>query len=291
MDLATLKAQISLATDIPLQIQSFGSFNHQTLVALHIASLRASNKTASATEVRDTFIALRVPPPKNVHQHLAKLASNKLILSPSNGRWAITPLGGERIRQLMTGVTDSDFDNLLTDKQAALFADTPHSLLPPEMAPVQFRAGIGRFLKGHPFDSNVFGISRFPRKEVADDPIVTALDKCRAVCSELGLEYHLASDRAVEELLFSNVVAALWACRYGIAIIEDTVAEGPNYNVALEVGAMLVTGRPCLILKDHSVKRPPSDLIAHIYDEVEVRVPASIEAAIRGWAADRLGLH
>lgn len=277
--------------NIPLQIQSFGSYNDQTLVALHIASLRTENKTASPAEIHRTFIDLRVPPPKNVHQHLAKLAFRKLILSPSNGRWALTPLGGERIRQLMTGVTERDLDNLLTDKQAALFADTPHSLLPPEMAPVQFRAGIGRFLEGHSFDNNVFGISRFPRKEIRDDPMAVALDTCRAICSELGLEYHLASDRAVEELLFRNVVAAMWACRYGIAIIEDTVGEGANYNVALEVGAMLITGRPCLLLKDRSVKRPPSDLVAHIYDEVDINTPGSLEVAIRGWAADRLGLR
>lgn len=129
-------------------------------------------------------------------------------------------------------------------------------------------------------------MSRFSRGPA--DPIGPALDSCRAAVKEAGLEFHLATDRAVEDLLYSNVAAALWACRYGIAIIEDRVEEGLNYNVMFEVGAMLVTGRPCLILKDRSIKKLPTDLIGHIYSEVDIAKPKSITPAVLSWAKDRL---
>lgn len=245
---------------------------------------------ASPSEVEHAFIDLSIPPPTNVSQHLAALAKKKMILSPVPGRWRVSQLGAEHIRQLTAGgVSEKVLAAALATPEDATLADSPHSLIPWEFAPIEIRGGIGRFLEGHPFERNVFGISRFLR-DVPSDPIIDAQKECQDTCADLGLEFHLASDRVVEELLFSNIVAAMWACRYGIAIIEDTVGEGPNYNVPLEVGAMLITGRPCLLLKDVTIQRPPSDLVAHLYDEVDITKPATIDRAIRDWAKHRLGL-
>jgi hypothetical protein len=43
--------------------------------------------------------------------------------------------------------------------------------------------------------------------------------------------------------LFSNVAAYMWACRYGIALLEDRVGRGVNGNVLIELGAMVMAGR------------------------------------------------
>ncbi len=279
-----------MATNLLHQIQSFGSLNDQTLVVLHIATFRSDNKSASPSEILRTFIDLSIPPPKNVSQHLAALAKQKFILAPSTGRWRVSQVGAERIRQLTGGVSESLITATLASPDDATIADAPHSLLPWEVAPVPFRASIGRFLEGRQFERNVFGISRSPRKDKPSDVIAETLEVCRTTCADLGLDFHLASDRVVEEMLFSNIVAAMWACRYGIAIIEDTVEEGVNANVILEVGAMLITGRPCLLLKDVSVKKPPSDLVAHLYDEVDISQASSLDDAIRRWAKHRLGI-
>lgn len=280
----------TLPENLPLQIQLFGNFTRQTLVLLHVANLQTNNEAVTPAQITALFLDLRLPPPPKVGNNLASLKNAGFAVPLAHGRWATTPLGKDRIRELMVGTSDAELASVTAHPDDALFGDMPHALLPPAMAPIQWRGGIGRFLKDHPFDRNVFGISRFPRKDHPDDPIGEAHKACRRACKELGLEYHLASDKTVEEQLFNNVAAIMWACHYGIAIIEDTVAEGSNYNVALEVGAMLITGRPCLLLKDASVKKPPSDLVAHIYDSVDIKKPDTIEKAIRGWAKDRLGL-
>jgi len=257
---------------------------------LHIATFRSGTKSVTPSEIQRTFIDLNIPPPKNVSHHLSALDKQKFILAPSDEHWRVSQLGAERIRQLTSGVSKEALTAAVASPDDATIADTPHSLLPWEVAPLQFRDSIGRFLDGRPFERNVFGISRFPRKAIANDPIEKILEVCRETCSDIGLDFHLASDRVVEELLFSNIVAAMWSCRYGIAIIEDTVGEGASQNVNIEVGAMLITGRPCLLLKDVTAKRPPSDLVAHLYDAVDITKPTTVDQAIRGWAKHRLGI-
>jgi len=181
----------------------------------------------------------------------------------------------------MAGVDDAELKRLAAESQEPTFADIPHHLLPSELAPGPFQAGIARFLEGYPFERNVFCMSRFPRGD--RDPLCVTLVTCRGTCEQLGLRMHLASDRAVEDLLFGNVAAAMWASRFGIAIFEDRVGEGLNYNVVLEVGAMLVTGRRCLLLKDVTVEELPTDLVGHIYQPVDVADSDAVAAAVERW--------
>ncbi len=271
-----------MSANLPLQIQTLGGFQEQTLILLHVASLQASNNPVTPTAVRDMFVKLRLPPPTNVSQHLGRLRQEQLAMQPSTALWTITPLGTERIRTLMARVSDVDLAALAEAGDAEpVFGEARHHLIPAELAPSEFQLGIGRFLEGHPFERNVFGISRFPR--TASDSIVAALQACRRVCAEQALEFHLASDRTVEDYIPKNVAASIWACKYGIAILEDRVDEGLNYNVIFEVGAMLATGRRCLLLKDVTSPKPPTDLIGHIYAEVDIEHIASVEAAVAEW--------
>ena len=271
-----------MASSLPLQIQTLGGLQDQTLVVLHVTCLQSGGSPVAPAAVRDVFVKLRLPPPTNVSQHLGQLREERLAMQPSTALWAITPLGTERIRTLMAGVSDVELA-ALTEAGAAepVFGEARHHLIPAELAPSEFQLGIGRFLEGHHFERNVFGISRFPRTD--SDSIVAALQACRRVCAERALEFHLASDRAVEDYIPKNVAASIWACKYGIAILEDRIDEGLNYNVIFEVGAMLATGRRCLLLKDVTSPKPPTDLIGHIYAEVDIEHIASVEAAVSEW--------
>lgn len=279
-----------MVASIPLQIQLLGTSQDRTLVIAHVAGLQASQRAASTAAVTAAFLNLHLPPPSNVSRDLRQLALKRLVMQPSAGLWALSPLGLERIRELMAGVSDKDLKALGPYGEDPAFGGAPHHLIPAELAPAKFYEGIGRFLEGHPFDKNVFGMARFPREEVQDDPMEEALAVARDTCRELGLELHLANDRVVDEILFGNVGAAMWACRYGIAILENTVGEGLNYNAVLEAGAMLVTGRRCLILKDGTIPTIPTDLTGHIREPVNIRDLQTVRKAIAKWITKDLAL-
>lgn len=277
-----------MADNLPLQVQTLGGFDDQTLVLAHVACLHDGSGVVSPAEVLDAFVKLWLPPPANVNQHLSRLAKSHLVMQPSPATWAVTPLGVERIRLLMEGVSDEALSRIGVTGREPWFGQAEHHLIPPTLAPASFQQGIGRFLDGHPFDQNVFGVSRFPKDE--HDPLYECLKACRETCAAHKLEFHLASDRAVEDLLFGNVAAAMWASRYGIALLEDRDGKGLNYNVIFEVGAMLVTGRRCLLLKDRTIPQLPTDLVGHIYTPVDIDDTPSVGTAVAEWITRSLGL-
>ena len=54
----------------------------------------------------------------------------------------------------------------------------------------------------------------------------------REVAAGHGVKEHLASDRQLEDDLLGNVAADLWACKYGIGLVQDRVGRGLTYNAA-----------------------------------------------------------
>jgi hypothetical protein len=105
-----------------------------------------------------------------------------------------------------------------------------------------------------------------------------------------GLSLHLASDRQADDELLGNVAAHMWACQYGVVIIEDRTGSGLNSNVAIELGGMLMTGRRCMILKDLTVPKMPTDLVGHIYKSVDLDQVEEVVAAAHIWVSEDLGL-
>ena len=97
--------------------------------------------------------------------------------------------------------------------------------------------------------------------ETDPDPVASALEVAAQACGGHGLKLQLASDRAIVDDLWGNVAGHMWASRYGIAFFEDRRGRGMNYNLTIEVGAMLMTGRRCLLLKDKSTPKMPTDLV------------------------------
>ncbi len=91
-------------------------------------------------------------------------------------------------------------------------------------------------------------------------------------------------------MLLGNVVAHMWACPYGIVIVENRTGDGLNSNVAIELGGILMTGRRCVILKDRTVSKLPTDLVGQIYKSVDLDKVDEVIAAAHTWVSEDLGL-
>jgi len=238
-----------------------------------------------------------LPAPSHIGNLIAG-AKKRGLVAPAKGRgsvWALSPAGRERVQEL---ITDIDVAALMAESvrtTAASLGGTVHPVIPPSLAPPGLVQPLQRFLASHPFERNVFGMTRFPDPTdpgdpAGPDPVAPALEIARRVCERHGLEFHLASDRAMHDDLWMNVSAHMWASHYGIAFFEDRRGRGLNYNLTIEVGGMLLAGRRCLLVKDSSIKKMPTDLVGQIYKGVDVDVETQVSEAIHSWIREDLAL-
>jgi hypothetical protein len=136
-------------------------------------------------------------------------------------------------------------------------------------------------------------MTRFPDQNCSAsgiDPVGPVLDLTKEICRLHGLAFHLASDRNIHDDVWGNVAAHMWACQYGIAFFENRRERGINYNLTIEVGGMLVTGRRCALLKDSSSPPMPTDLVGQIYKSVDLEKPDTVTNAVHRWISNDLGL-
>jgi hypothetical protein len=170
---------------------------------------------------------------------------------------------------------------------------TLHPVIDPSLAPPELLGALQAFLTEYPFETNVFAMTRFPDDSSGPgikDPVDMAIQVVREACRQHGLVLHIASDRMIVDDLWANVSAHMWACRYGVAFIEDRLGEGINYNLTIEIGGMLIAGRRCALLKDKSVSALPTDLVGKIYKPVDLSKAPSVRKAVHGWISSDLRL-
>lgn len=203
----------------------------------------------------------------------------------------MTPRGLARSAELLS---DLDVAALIAEASSdggSFLGGIVHSIVPPALAAPALLAPLRSFLDHHPFERNVLGMTRFPDDDIHDpDPLTPAINTAREVCAAHGLEFHLASDRAMDDDLWTNVAAHMWASKYGIAFFEDRRGRGVNYNLTIEVGAMLMTGRRAALLKDKSIDRMPTDLVGRIYKGVDFDDLATVATSLHSWIRDDLEL-
>ena len=279
-------------SDLGLRLQDL-PVESQVLVLLDAASRRAEGGRAAPADMGALFDDLGLPRPPRVDNTLRAL-EKKALASRTSGRgrtWRLTPRG----RQAVAEVFAKDEIDLLevaetSGSEGAELARTTHALVPHTFAPVEILQPLETFLQDHPFDRNVFGMTRFPSEDAADDPLIGGIEVAREVLSKHGLELHLASDRAMSDDLWVNVAAHMWASRFGVAFIEDKAGTGINYNLTLEVGAMLMTGRRIALLKDKSVPKMPTDVVGKIYKSVNLDRPKTVATVLHKWVRDDIGL-
>ena len=266
----------------------------QVLALGRLAEVRSESGRFAPVALDDLFDGFGLPRPAKVSNVLTRLEDRGDVsrLRDSRGNWRLTPAGRARSIEL---IADIDLAALLAEagsEQAPLFARTAHPLIPPSLAPPELLSPLRAFLEEHAFDSNVFGMTRFPDEQDQSDPdpVADVLDATREACRLHGLEFHLASDRMIADDLWTNVAAHMWACRFGIAFFEDRKGRGINYNLTIEVGSMLMAGRRLALLKDASIERLPTDLVGKIYKPVDLDDVAATTEAIHVWIRDDLAL-
>jgi hypothetical protein len=268
--------------------------SEQVLVVGRLAEARSESGRFAPSEVDALFDDLGLPRPAKVSNVLAHLERRSYVgrLKSARGSWRLSPSGHAKCLELTSELDLAALSAEAMAYQAPSFGHSLHPLIPPSLAPPELLPALRTFLDSHPFDSNVFGMTRFPdeQDEANPDPIRAALDVARNACAAHGLEFHLASDRMIVDDLWANVAAHMWGCRYGIAFFEDRQEHGINYNLTIEVGGMLVAGRRLALLKDESIERLPTDLVGKIYKEINLVEQESIAVAVHSWLRDDLEL-
>jgi hypothetical protein len=271
-----------------LQVQTLGSGAQKVLVMADLVASKASDGRFRPAEVQQAFMGLQVPPPGNIPQTLANLRRQQATLAHGGGLWSLTPLGRQRVRDLV-GEQAGEVESKSMRAPGAEFAHVLHTVIPPWAAPPRWQVGIKRLLEKHPFETNVFCMTRFPSEGPTPDPVTGAIETIRETLRPFGLTLHLASDRLLDDDLLTNVGAYMWGSQYGIGIVENLAKSGINYNAVIELGGMIVTGRRCAILKDRAIKSLPTDLSGQVYKTVDLADLSTVEAETRHWISADLG--
>ena len=261
----------------------------QVLVLCKIAGDRGAGRFRAA-DVRDLYQAFALPQP-SISGILSNLRTSGFLVKRGSGRdveWSITPEG---IAKAEEQLEELDQDALIAEERkepGAAFLHALHTILDPVFAPARWQSGIDRLHKESPFDRNVFCMTRFPSDDGLPDPVQALVDRLRRVAEDHGLILHLASDRQLDDDVLSNIGAYMWGSRYGIGLIENRRGTGLNYNVVTELGAMLITGRRCALLKDRSAPDIPTDLSGQIYRPVDFDQIDDVAAEVHQWMAKDL---
>jgi hypothetical protein len=278
-----------------LVVQRLPRLRDRVLAVGHLVGARAGDGWFSPGDIAKMFESLRLPSPGNISQELARLREEELVFRRRSGSWSLTPTGDELVFTLVGEVDAAAVAAEMAAGGSARLAGAEHPLIPAEVAPLPFLPAVRRLLDISPFDRNVFCMTRFPKeRDATDDPIAETIETLRKTLAKHGLAMHLASDRNADDQLFGNVAAHIWGCKYGIAILEtrgtheDGHAPQLNDNVLVEVGAMLVTGRRCGLIKDITAPNPPSDFVAHIYKKVDIADQAEVAALAKDWVTQDL---
>lgn len=245
------------------------------------------------TQVRAMFEVLRVPTP-NVSRELKRLAADGLVLHNTRADgFDLTPEGRRAVTALFADLDVDAVEAEIAEVGDAEFDHTKQPVIPPGFAPVKWAVPIKSLLDRYPFETNVFMMTRFPRDSKEGDlpdPVQHVIERARDVLEASGLHLHLASDRQADDELFGNIAAHMWACKYGIGLFETRFGEEFNDNLQIEVGAMLMTGRRVVLLKDRDTPNMPTDFVGHIYKSIDFDDGESVAQAVDDWVTQDLGI-
>ena len=128
------------------------------------------------------------------------------------------------------------------------------------------KGDIVRQLRQYPFEKNIFLMMKY---RVENESIYGEIKR---IIEEYG--YNCVRADAPDWTLLSgdvdNYLAALYCCKYGIALF-DRPEKGADFspNVAYELGIMYCQRKKCLILKHKSLNQIPFDLIQKLFKEYD----------------------
>lgn len=252
-----------------------------------LAALRSTDDSFTTNELTDLLVDLRMPSMANMSRTLGRLRDQDLLMRPTPKTWALTPRGEAHLLDAASTVSPHSLAIAAGHVPGSELAEREHTLIPPFLGPMGSAPGLGRLLDNSAFEQNIMLITRFPKKD--EQPYAELITKMQAAVKLHGLNLIIASDAMYEDTLWANVVTYMWAAKYAIVVL-DTADERLNYNVLVEVGGMLMTGRRCAILRDTSVPAMPTDLVGHIYKSTDLADHPMTLDQIHVWIRDDLGL-
>lgn len=140
------------------------------------------------------------------------------------------------------------------------------------------------FFKDHPsYSQNVFIMTRF----VPGNRLLESLDgELRSVLRAHGLDPVRADDKMYmpDRNLWNNVCVYMICCKYGIAILEDRIADEFNPNVALEYGFMRALNKRALLLADTGFRNLRADVIGTLREVFDITdIDGTIKAPVQRW--------
>jgi hypothetical protein len=153
---------------LALQVQDLPTGTDRVLVVAALVSERSPNATFSPVEINKAFDAFRLPPPSNTSQSLAQLRSRGFAVKRLQGRWSLTPRGEAQVTTLLGELPEASAPAMGLAGASAEFGEGKHTVIPPFFAPSRWSHEISRFLDRHPFDENVFCMTRFPTADALD---------------------------------------------------------------------------------------------------------------------------
>jgi hypothetical protein len=277
-----------------LTVQRLGTAADRALVLGELAGARRADGRFAPKGLTELFEALHLPIPGNVHQDLARLKqAGQMTTRPKSPGWTLTPEGRERVKVLVGTVDVPGVMAEIASAPAPELGHGLHTVVPPIWAPAKWQASIQRMLRDFEFNRNVFCMTRFP-KDAEDteylDPVREIIPVARQALEQHGLRLHVASERELDNDLYGNIAAHMWACRYGVGLFEDRIGRGLNENMIIEVGSMIMTGRRCALLKDETIQDMPTDFVGHIYKPVDFANTNDVARELHDWASEDLGL-
>jgi hypothetical protein len=149
----------------------------------------------------------------------------------------------------------------------------------------ELKPALERFLRDHPIPQHcAFVMMRFGGTGLHE----RIFKVIREVCARHGLKALRADGKTYAEELLPNVRTYMHGCAFGIAVFERLSKEEFNPNVSLEVGYMMVQGKPVCLLKDSTLIALQSDLTGRLYQSFDTQNPEeSIPPVLEKWLVDR----
>ena len=156
-------------------------------------------------------------------------------------------------------------------------------------------SNILRFHESGSFDQSVFVMMKFPDRRAMTPKQYKLLEDIWntlvKILASHGLEARRADKKWYHDQLWENICVHMLDSRYGIAILEDRVADELNPNVALEYGFMKSLNRDVALFRDVNFRHDRADLTGKLSKPFEINNAGqlkseSLTAAVREWLMD-----
>ena len=152
------------------------------MVLGRLAEGRSESGDFTVAAVDDLFHELRLPGPAKTSNIVVALEKKKRVRrGKARGLWRVTPAGAAAAESLLTGI---ELVALSVEAAAggSRLGGAPHVVLLPELgAPPSLIPVLRDFLAQHPFETNIFGMTRFPDEHAADQRFVSRYHRARSL--------------------------------------------------------------------------------------------------------------